>query len=347
MKLSKRTSVIVGVAGGIVLVAVLGIVLVQNRNQTAQQAKADETKALFYGMLENAARQQKIHVGMYRETFDTKEHADAMRNPGTVMSSVAEVDTEEKAYRSVFATNEIFNPEFSVGRCIDGTTYNDYYSEGHPTNKAPRATTLPQAAGPEHLGMLPTGHLFKVTEPLQFISCPYLGLLPSSSLIAVSRLSDGVMPVTLSDAQAKRWAQAVMKADLFDIKDGGSANYKGKDVKKVSFSPRDETSINDRLYKIFYETAEIDKIKRELPDAQWQYEYLSLNIQNTGSVGGYYLVDDTAKLPVYSELYSTNPDKKSSKPGDPASKNIVRTKQSYEFPSKLTITLETPLEFLK
>jgi hypothetical protein len=344
MKFSKRTLVIIGIAIGVILAGAGGIFLVQNRNQAVQRAKADEAKTLFYDTLRNAARQQKIRVSMYRETFDTKKHADAGENPGTVMSSVAEVDTAEKAYRSVFATNEIFNPGFSVGRCNDGTTYNDYYSEGHPTNKAPRATTLYDAAGPSHLGLLPTGHLYKVTERLQFISCPYLGLLPSSPPIAVSRLSDGVMPVTLTDAQAKSWAEAAMKADLFAIKDEGQADYKGKKLKKISFSPR-KADVNDQLYEIFYEAAEIDKIKREVPDAQWQYEYLSMNFQNTGGVGGYYLIDDASRLPVYSELYSTNPDKQSSKPGDPASKNIARTKQTYGFPSKLTMTLEAPLEF--
>jgi len=62
-------------------------------------------------------------------------------------------------------------------------------------------------------------------------------------------------------------------------------------------------------------------------------------------VGGFYLIDEKTNLPVYSELYGTNPDRASDV--RPTAKAITRSKQNYSFPAELTITLDTPLEFTK
>jgi len=114
----------------------------------------------------------------------------------------------------------------------------------------------------------------------------------------------------------------------------------GKTLRKLRLTPVQENGVNQRLFDIFYQAAEIEKVK----DAGWQHGFISINPSNTGSVGGFYLIDEKTNLPVYSELYGTNPDKQSGE-SPAAGKNIARTKQNYRFPAELIITLDTPLDF--
>lgn len=313
----------------------------QADNQLANQNS--EARTLFYTALGKAAAQQKIRVSMYRETFANKADADARQQVGDITSSVSEVDATNDTYRSVFAHNLIQEDRsFTIGRCMNGTTYLEVFKP--PATNTTRATSLAGVA--PQLKLIPEGNLAQVTQPLVFISCPHLGLLPGSSPVAEARLSDGVFPVTFSAAQAANWRQAMEEADLFSIQDAGTVEKDGKTLRKISFTPRQKTGVNKQLYNIFYQTGEIDKIKTEHPDAKWEYEFLAMNPLSTGSVGGFYLINNETNLPEYSELYSTNPDKTSGQSAS-ASRNIARTKQTYQYPSAPTITLETPLEFLQ
>lgn len=204
-------------------------------------------------------------------------------------------------------------------------------------------TTLAEAAN-----VLTTNqYLAKVTEALQFIPCPRLGLMPGAVPdLASFRFSDGVFPVTLSDGQAENWKNKLKDAKLFTFKDEGMVERDGKQLKKISFTPKDETTVNSTLNSIFTEAGEVQKIKAENAKALVDYEFISVGPRNTGSVGGFYLIDEAKKLPVYSELYSTNPDKQAGA-DDSSNLNITRTKQTYAFGVPLALTLESPLEIVK
>jgi len=317
---------------------------------TSQAVSADSggtAEALFFAALQNAARQQRLRVAMYRETFATKADAEARRNVGTFASSVSEVDTEKSRFRSVWANN-ILQEGFSVGRCVDGRIFNDYYA-----GDSQRASTLAQAA--TRLELRPVGDLFEVTQPLRFVTCPHLGLLPASPPLAMSRLSDGVFPVTLSDQQAANWAEQVRTAHLFDYRDEGVVTRDGAPLRKISFGPREgELSVNRTLYDVFRAAGEIDRITAEYPTAEVAYEFQSINPLNSGGVGGHYLIDETRNLPVYSELQGTNPDRpgaagadNSKRSGGAATDNIARTRQTYAYPTELTIDVDSPLELLE
>jgi hypothetical protein len=315
--------------------------LLHKSSKNTQFSSDTTAEARLYGALANAAKQQKIRVSMYRETFATKADADTRKHVGTVASSVGELDTD-KGFRSVYAHNLLQSDgSFSVGRCIDNTTYNDYYKV--PARPTTRAKTLQEAA--TRLKLMPQGNLFKVTQSLTYISCPHIGLLAASPPVAVTRLSDGVFPVTFSDQQATNWRQKLFTAKLFTVKDEGSVERDDRKLRKISFAPRDNTT-NQKLYDLFYETGEIAKIKSEQPKAEVDYEFQSINPNNTGGVGGYYLIDEQTNLPVYSELYSTNQDKSIAKSRSAADRNIARTKQVYAYPAGLTLDINTPLEFL-
>lgn len=300
---------------------------------------AVDAQAEFYGMLENAARQQRLRVAMYRETFANEADAKAGSDPGTVSSSVSEIDTERGRFRAVFATNQLnADGGFTLGRCHDRMTYIDHYSGGRK-----RPSTLEQATG--RLAPAPKGDLYPVTQPLVFISCPHLGLMPGGTQIAMSRLCDGVFPVTLSPPQAANWVAALRAAKLFQVRDEGTETVQGMTVRKLSFAPAPgDYTVNTKLNSLFTTAGEIERIKRETPKAEVAYEFLAINPGNTGGVGGYYLVDETRKLPVASELYGTNRDRPRTTRA--AGQNIARTQQHYAFPPDLTMNLDTPLELL-
>lgn len=327
---------IVGVAVAIIVaVAMMGAKTTPSNNET----KPTPEKTLFYETLGNAAKQQQLRVAMYRATFANKADADASKNVGTELSSVAEMDTASGKMRSVYANNITNAPKFDTGRCMDGTTYIDTYQAKHIAEPV----TLTEAANALKSNL----YLAKVTEALQFIPCPRLGLMPGVVPdLASFRFSDGIFPVTLTDAQAENWKNKVMEADLFTFKDEGMVERDGKQLKKISFTSKDETTVNNTLNSIFTETAEVQKIKAENSKALVDYEFISIGPRNTGSAGGFYLIDDAKKLPVYSELYSTNPDKVTGSESSSGA-NLSRTKQTYSFGVPLALTLESPLEIVK
>ncbi|MET1032899.1 MAG: hypothetical protein ABWX94_00180, partial [Candidatus Saccharimonadales bacterium] len=161
-----------------------------------------------------------------------------------------------------------------------------------------------------------------------------------------ARLSDGLMPVTFSTSQADKWKTKVISAKLFNVKDEGMTTREGKQLRKFSLTPRDNrTDINEQLYDIFYETGEIDKIKRDQPKAEWQYEFIGINPANGGSIQGYYLIDEATGLPVYSELEGLNSDR--DKSNSTAKANLGFNKQTYAFPAALSLEVTSPLEFLQ
>src|SRR5262249_45989106 len=137
----------------------------------------------------------------------------------------------------------------------------------------------------------------------------------------------------------------VKAVDLFEVKDDGLVEHDGAQLRKFTITPRGD-SVNKQLFDIFYEAAGIEKVTREKPNAVWQYALITVNPQNSGSVGGYYLIDEQKNLPVYSEMYGTNPDRPSATSGA-AGRNIARTKERYYYPEQPTITTQTTLEILQ
>lgn len=318
---------------------VLGVITaIQVANDARKKEETTKAVSLFYDSLENAARQQQARVAMYRSTFNSKADADARKNIGSEASSVAEVHTKVGKIRAVYATNVVKPSEFIIGRCIDGTTYVDDYQD----KRLPRPTSLADASA----ALKTNERIVRVTEALVFIPCPNLGILGGGSVdLASFRFSDGVFPVTLNDQQAKNWKEKVQAADLFTITDEGMVTRDGKQLRKISFAGKNVAGINRQLDTIFKDAGEIEKIKAENPKAVWQYEFLPINPLATGSIAGFYLIDEQTKLPVYSELSGINEDKKADE-NSTARLNIARTKQTYTFGRPLSLTMQSQLELL-
>lgn len=341
----RKKIVAVGIlAAVIVLVAAAVIAAVaflgaRPARESARTEQSSQAEALFYDALGNAAKQQQLRVAMYRATYANKADADSGKNIGTQTSSVAEIDNSAGKSRSVYATNVVDAPNFHMGRCLDGAVYSDNFRTG----VNPPTTSLAETAE-----LLRTNQkLYRITEAASMSVCPKLGVSPFGVIdLASYRYSDGVFPVTLTDTKAENWKNKVKEAKLFTFKDEGMVERGGKQLRKVSFTPKDETSVNDTLNNIYMETAEVAKVKAEHPKAEVDYEFISIGTRNTGSVGGFYLIDEATKLPVYSELYSTNPDRALNRE-DSSELNMARTKQTYAFGMSLSLTMDSPLEILE
>ncbi len=325
----------------VLTIALLFFALRGNKSDNSKNVQASDPKVVagFYDALAKGAAQQNIRVAQYRTTYATKADLEAKNDPGFIQSSIGELVNNK--YRGVYAQRSYDKTDFDMERCIDGTAYWDgLVSAGGSGRPAPKNLTEAN----EYLKQM-----YILTEANSFSVCPYLGVRPGGIVdLAPARMSDGLMPVTLANSQAANWKNKLQAANLFTITDEGIVVRDGKQLRKYGFKPRgDASTINEQLSNIFFETAEIEKITREHPKAEWKYEFISINAVKNGGVKGYYLVDEQLGLPLYSELTGVGEDKQKD-PEQPVRKaNLGFNKQSYEYPSAPTIELTTPLEILE
>ena len=329
------------VASILIVVTIVTIVTTIYRvNEPKGQPAKNTSQAndALYAALANAAQQQRIRVAMLRHTYANVADSKSQTNAGVIASTVSEIDTAKGKYRNVFANKNLGKDSYSLGRCLDGTNYID----GKPESQKPK--TLVEANR-----LLP--RIPRVTQNLQFVTCKRVGLFPATASVDLApvRLSDGVFPVTLQPNQANAWKDKLKAADIFTVTDEGEQTFDGKTVRKYSFAPKGGWhTVNQQLYDIFYEAAEIQKIKSENnPNAQYDYSFISSNPANSGGVKGYYLVDTQAKLPVYSELQGLNTDKPTGEKSDIARLHIGVSKQKYSYPEALTLTDRSLLEIIE
>jgi hypothetical protein len=340
----KRTNWLLlgGIGAGlvvIVLVAAVAVVLMRpNRaappvaqssshlgNQASAQASV-QAEELFYQSIQNASHQPVFHIGMIRSHYRDKAGADAGKEPAALWSSVSELDTTKADYRNVYAYRLPDAKTFFIGRCLTGRDLRDF------TPNASRPATLPAAA-------VALNSLQEATQKLPNAACPLLGVNPSGTVeLATARLNDGVFPVGFATEEAARWTSAVKAYKLFTVKDEGMVTKDGRRLRKVSFAPRDGvTDANRQLYRAFTQIAgSVTK--------QSAYSLITIGLNNAGGISGYYLVDESTKLPVYSELANTLSEAEFSSGSAAGAFNVVRTRQNYSY-GRLTLDERTPLDF--
>ena len=252
----RKKLIAVGIiVASILVVVIVGIVLAglingsgTKRTDEASDTQTSEAATLFYDSLANAAKQQKLRVAMYRATYATNADASSNQNVGTRSASVAEIDSGIGKSRSVYATSTSDASKYSYGRCLDGTTYVDNYFGS--SDKRPSTLEETDEA------LKTNRRVFKSTIE-GFSPCPKLGVLPGAVPdLASFRYSDGVFPVTLSESQAESWKQKVKAANLFTFKDEGMVEREGKNLKKISLTPKDEETVNRTLNDIFKDAGE-------------------------------------------------------------------------------------------
>lgn len=292
---------------------------------SAERSSADAAK-LLYEALGNAAGEPRIRVAMHRATFATEEDAHSRKRPTSESSTVSELDIKRADYRSAYATRVPGEKGFTVGRCVRGADYRDF------ARLSSKPSSLDQA---ERL----LDRLQKASAALPFSPCPHAGLIDGASPdLALARLSDGVFPVTLTEEQARRWVSLLTAAELFDVVDEGTVREGGRELRKLRFTTKAPIQdANRRLYEIFAEAGEIERLKRmkkRNPKIEFEYEFISIGVANHGNVEGHYLIDPGTQLPVSSELQGTG----AADAGGKRTQEWARTRQTYAFPERLSLT---------
>ncbi len=338
----RTAAIVVGVIGGLLLLLVIaGLAWWYWPSSPADVAgshrRITPAEQKLYRALGQAARQQRLRLSMYRATWPTSSAADTGINPVGEASTISEIDTAAKDYRSLYAYRYAGDAHFTMGRCLGRQDYRNFDPEAQrPTSLAGAAANL--------------GRIQWATQDLAFSPCPRLGLYPAGLPdVASARLSDGFFPVTLTDRQADNWVQQVSQAALFNVKDEGHVTFEGRHLRKLSFTPKSGRVgvTNQRLFDIFESAGEIEQIKRDHPDGQYLYEWISIGTLRHGDIAGYYLIDEATGLPVYSQLQGLAPDRASGSGSSQAiGSNVARTKQRYSFGAPLTLTADTPLDLL-
>jgi hypothetical protein len=329
---------------GVILIVLIAVAAILSPFLLGGSKKADDTgtksgdtraATRLFDALSKGASQQNIRVAQLRKTYATRADLQKDTDPGFIQSSVAELIDQK--FRALYAQRTYDADTFRMQRCMDRTSYIDGLGAAGLSRIPPK--TLTEAN--EYLKQM-----YQITQNLTFIVCPHAGVMPGGSIdLAPARLSDGLMPVTFSRMQANSWKNKLLEANLFNVKDAGVLTRDGKQVRKLSFTPaNDRADSNKRLYDIFYQAGEIEKIKREQPKAEWQFEFISINPAASGSIQGYYLIDESTGLPVYSELQGLGQDRDKSQPSSRGALGYNR--QAYSYPRAPTIDLTTPLEFL-
>jgi hypothetical protein len=179
-------------------------------------------------------------------------------------------------------------------------------------------------------------------------SCARYGTAPGAlTSLAWARLSDGIMPVTLETDQAKDWAEKMKGTALFTVTDEGLVKRDGQNYRKYAFKPKvDADRIGATLLEIFKQSSHVEELKRQNPNAVYDYPFIPLSATLAHGAEGFYLINEKTNLPVYSEINSVSKDR----PNDgkaPSRLNLVRSKQIYSYPSQMALNLNTPLEILQ
>lgn len=323
------------IIAAIVGVAVLGIaaflLFKPSIPQNSDSNSDPKAETLFYETLKNAAAQKIFRVGMYRGYYASEEHANA-NNLQTEWSTVSELDTAKRDYRNLYIYKLPGSDKYTVGRCLTGQDLQPFL-----TPNADMPTTMEGA-----VALL--GKLQAAEEHPPTTTCSLLGVQPVGAIeLAAARLNDGVFPVGFTEAEATTWTDAVKSQNLFAIKDEGTVTKDGKTLRKISFAPKkDATNVNKKLYDAFANIA--SEGKGEVP-IQAKFSFISISYSNEGGIKGYYLIDESTKLPVYSELSNTDVT-----PSDGQSLrafNVVRTKQNYSYGGPLTLNASSQPDFVK
>jgi hypothetical protein len=286
-----------------------------------------QAEQLFYDTIQNASKQPVLKFGSYRGYFANENDANQGKL-AAVWTSTSELDTTKSDYRNVYIYRFSDTDKFTVGRCLGDQDLRPFTAR-----KADLPTTMDGAV--EMLGKLQSAKADSGASP-----CPHYGVYPFGVRdLAPARLSDGVFPVGFDEKDSAKWVQDIKAKQLFDIKDEGTVNKDGKTLRKVSIVPKAAAKdVNKQLFAAFQAIAgEIN-----LSNA---YAFMTLGYSNEGGVKGYYLIDESAKLPVYSELSSTD-----ISPSDGAALsafNVVRSKQNYSYGGPLTLDATSKPDFVK
>jgi len=272
---------------------------------------------LFYSMLFNTAQKTQVHFAHYDVSYQSQADKDAGKID-LLVESLSEFNTKTKQYSTAFVSGD---PDFpGNGRCVNGQEY-----------KIGRYLFDSFAAAEQALNQSGA----KPTPPSQYDKygpCVY------TSGLRHGKLSDGVIPIGFSNAQATSWLNYLKSTGLFDLKDEGRATYNGQAGRKISFTLGKHGPTQLTTDYLFY--AQRDGTTGKIGGINMDFTLFDriLDPANGTNLKGFYIIDEKNNLPIYSEMEAV------AVPGDKFLP--LSTKQHYSFPDKLTMDANTPIEDL-
>lgn len=299
----------------IIAVAVVGIillalpVLIWLMSMSGGVGSGSPAKELYYSMIETAAQRTKIRYA-YERIQPEKDG-----RSGQHILSLSEYDYTNKKYNTVFISEAI---TATAERCVDGKPYHNREIK-FPDDFA---EALEAINGPssENKNVVPAE------------TCDF------RKIRSQGNFSDNILPVGLTAAQAKGMVDELRLRDTIEIKDEGQVTYEGKKGRKVSFELNPEKTGRPSKPELFFFTL------RDGTTGKVGGNGISLNDLNThrvgdligyGAIKGTYVIDETTKLPIYSEITLSGSSEATYAP--------TTTWSVYEYPDTFTITPTTSL----
>lgn len=274
----------------------------------------DPLSTLFYSTLSNASQQTKVHFAFDSTGYPSQAAQSAGQTPDR-LTSVSEFDTGSKAYSTVYASGGSYD---GVGRCVNNQIYtltDDKFAASYD----------------EAVALLSQGFSVATTPPATTSPCAYNGAY------RYGKLTDGIIPIGLTKQQADSWTTYLKGVNMFVLKDEGMVQYQGKSGHKISFTLG--TYNSQKLLSDSFYFAERDGATGQKGGNKVDPTYFDDSLGEAGGadLSGYYIIDEAAKLPIYSQFT------KHATPDTADSFAPLTTQQQYQYDKPFTITPTTQL----
>ncbi len=310
---TKKVLLIVGIVVAVLIVIWVGLgMFLASRLQTG--SATDPLSTLFYDTLSNASQQTKEHFAFDSTGYQSQD-AQSSGQPADRLTSVSEFDTKTKAYSTVYASGGTYD---GVGRCVNGQIYTlsaDKFASSYADAVALLSQPFSVATKPP-----------ETTSP-----CAY------NSAYRYGKLTDGIIPIGLTKQQADSWITYIKGVNMFKLKDEGMVTYQGKSGHKISFtlgSYGSQKILTDSFY-----FAQRDGATGQKGGNKVDPTYFDDILGEAGGVdlSGYYIIDETTKLPIYSQFT------KHATPDTADTFAPLTTQQQYSYNQPFSITPTTML----
>jgi len=315
MTAKTRNLILLGFGVVAIIIGVVVFMLVIANKEQPKPISTTDATTLFYDMVVTASQKNKAALTYAVRDFDSKAQLDA-HSPTQRLFSMAELDSRTKEYRAVFA-DQIGSGEtarYIVRRCVDAKTLEPDVTGTIQTLEDMQNTIK----GPFKESTGGTVNDCDVADPRR-----------------LGRISDGIIPVGLTNQQANALKQALQESEFLVIGDGGVAVYQQKPVRKLELTSNSIAGTGSFFQSVKQSGLQLTTGSGDVGPDSYRFD----DMATSDNVQGYFLVDEQTKLPVYSEftsvglLYS--------------SKQGKQIKQQYAYPDSLTITRDTPLTILE
>lgn len=330
--MSKRTGLFLA---GIVVLMLIGFGLVYaivHKIDSRSQPAVKPSPALatdFYGALKNAATKQMTRYEYFEIYGDNDAKADKTAQSGTtnpstdaeVVHGLSEFSTANKELRSVLATVGAGNLGGIAKRCFNGkNTSSGSYQ--------PKLTEIEKA----------TQKAFTRDDVIDDADDAACQITNEGFATGSQHFYHNILiPIGLNQQQADGWVNYMQKYTTFNLTNSGNISAAGKTYHKitVSLNPSDDKhgGVLGQQELVF---AVRDGGKVDLHSQGYSYD---TDWSPTLGYDGFVLIDESTKLPVYSEFHS----KQFPENAKDSNKGKTYTYSKYSYPEALSLTPNDPL----